>query len=53
MIVCGELGCCFTLRCLERRLSRRWKWCKKLGTEGGGKEKKARKGGGEGEKIRG
>ena len=38
MIVCGELGCFFTLRCLERQLSRRDS-VKEIGDGGGWKEK--------------
>ena len=46
MIVCGELGCFFTLRCLERQLSRRDS-VKEIGDGGGWKEKKKERGGGE------
>ena len=45
MIVCGELGCFFTLRCLERQLSRRDS-VKEIGDGGGGKKKKGKGGGG-------
>ena len=45
MIACGELGCFFTLRCLERQLSRRDS-VKEIGDGGGWKEKK-KEGGGE------
>ena len=53
MIVCGELGCFFTLRCLERQLSRRDS-VKEIGDGGGWKEKN-KEGGrktGEGEEVR-
>ena len=46
MIVCGELGCFFTLRCLERQLSRRDS-VKEIGDGGGWKGKKMKGGGGE------
>ena len=53
MIVCGELGCFFTLRCLERQLSRRGSVLKEIGDGGGWKEKKKGGGGtGEGEEVR-
>ena len=55
MIVCGELGCFFTLRCLERQLSRRDS-VKEIGDGGGWKEKNKEGGGGggtgEGEEVR-
>ena len=53
MIVCGELGCFFTLRCLERQLSRRDS-VKEIGDGGGWKEKirKGAGGTGEGEEVR-
>ena len=52
MIMCGELGCFFTLRCLERQLSRRDS-VKEIGDGGGGKKKKRKGGGtGEGEEVR-
>ena len=46
MIVCGELGCFFTLRCLERQLSSRDS-VKEIGDGGGWKEKNKEGGGGE------
>ena len=53
MIVCGELGCFFTLRCLERQLSRRGSGERNWGRRG--MERKKKGGGGEtgeGEEVR-
>ena len=50
MIVCGKLGCFFTLRRLERQLSRRGSGVRNWGRRGGGGRKR---GGGEGNWRRG
>ena len=47
MVVCGELGSFFTLRCLGRQLSRRGSGLRNWGRRRGGKERGRRGGGGD------
>ena len=53
MIVCGELGCFFTLRCLKRQLSRRGSGVRNWGRRGVERKKKGVGGGGGGKWRRG